>query len=126
MNYARNTDKLPPITCIDRVEQPIAVLILGVIEERRTVCGFASDEAATVQIFRNSCSLTCVDVELLGDLRGGETLRRTSPQQQQRFQVRHAVDLIDNKTVDLVRRNTIDCFAIAGIVVRWLVRHRSK
>lgn len=118
MNYARDSDEFTPITCIDGFEQPVAFLGVHVIEEPGRAAMVACDQSTAVKIFGDGCALARMDVELFRDLRGGKVLRRTSPKQQQRLQVRHAVDLIKDELVDLFSREVID--------IERFVRHRLK
>lgn len=101
MNYARDANQFTPICCVDRLHQLVSALVLGVIEECGRAVMFASNQSTTMQVLRYGCSLALRDIELFGDLRGSQGMGCSTPQQQQRFQVRHAVDLIDDKTIDL-------------------------
>ncbi len=124
MNYARDADEFTPITCIDGLEQPIAFLGVGVVEKPGCAAMVARDQSATVQVFGDGRSLTRMDIELRGYLCGGEMLRRMAPEQQQRLQVRHAVDLGDDEGVDFIGMSAVDLCGIAMIDVERFVLHR--
>ena len=100
MNYARDTDQLAAICCVDGLEEAIALFISKVVEERTSGSGLARDQSAPVQVVGDRSSLVCGDIELLAELRDKELLRSASPQQQQRLKMWNAVDLIDYELID--------------------------